>query len=229
MLDIAGHLAFALIALSFLVRDILWLRALSIAASLASISYSYFAPSKPLWIVIGWNVVFIGLNLVQIAILFRERRGVELTEEERELYRSSFSRFTPVEFLRLIRIAAWKDAAAGTPLMRTGEEATAVLLIFSGRVRVEKNGRMLAELRSGDFVGEIGFVRQTAAAADVTTIEPTRYVAWEKGALRRLLERNPSMAIVLNAELTEDMAEKLARRTGFTGAFAPPNLPGSTE
>lgn len=70
MLDIAGHLAFALIAFSFLVRDILWLRALSIAASLAS----YLAPSNPLWIVIRWNVVFIGLNLVQIAILFRERR-----------------------------------------------------------------------------------------------------------------------------------------------------------
>ncbi len=227
MLDFAGHLAFALIALSFLVRDILWLRALSITASVASISYSYFAPSQPLWIVIGWNVLFIALNLVQIAMLFRERRGVEFTEEERELYRTSFSRFAPVEFLRLIRIATWKEAAAGTPLMRQGEQSAAVLLIFSGKVRVEKNGRLLAELRSGDFIGEIGFVKQTAAAANVTTTEPTRYVSWEKEALRRLIERNPSMSLVLNAELTEDMADKLARRTGSTGAFAPPpNLPG---
>jgi CRP-like cAMP-binding protein len=227
MLDLAGHLAFALIALSFLVRDILWLRALSISASVASISYSYYAPSKPLWIVIGWNFLFIALNLAQIAMLFRERRVREFTEEELELYRSSFSRFTPVEFLRLIRIAEWKDAPAGTQLMRQAAQSAAVLLIFSGKVRVEKNGRMLAELRSGDFVGEIGFVKQTAAAADVTTIEPTRYVSWEKDALRRLIERNPSMGIVLNAELTEDMADKLARRTGTTGRFAPPpGLPG---
>lgn len=225
MLDIAGHLAFALIALSFLVRDILWLRALSISASVASISYTYFAPGQPLWLIIGWNGVFIGLNLIQIAILFRERRGVTFTDEEKELYQTSFSRFAPVEFMRLIRVATWKNAEAGTVLMTAGEEAAEVMLIFSGRVSVEKNGQKLAELRSGDFVGEIGFVKRTPAAASVITIEPTRYVAWQKSALRSLLERNPSMAVVLNAELTEDMADKLARRTGFTGAFQPPTLP----
>ena len=121
MLDLAGHLAFALIALSFLVRDILWLRALSIAASLASISYSYYAPARPLWLVIGWNIVFIALNLTQITLLLRERRGVSFTDQERELYQTSFARFTPVEFTRLIRIAAWKDAAAGTKLIDAGE------------------------------------------------------------------------------------------------------------
>lgn len=225
MLDIAGHVAFILIALSFLVRDILWLRVLSISASIASIAYGYFAPATPLWIIIGWNVVFILLNLVQIAVLLRERRGVTFSDEERELYQSSFSRFTPVEFMRLIRIAVWKNAERGTLLMRAGEEAAEVMLIFSGRVNVEKNGRKLAELRSGDFVGEIGFVKRTAAAATVAVLEPTRYVAWPKAALRSLLERNPSMAVVLNAELTEDMADKLARRTGTTGVFQPPTLP----
>ena len=225
MLDLAGHLAFLLIALSFLVRDILWLRALSISASLASISYSYFAPSEPLWIVIGWNIVFIVLNIAQIALLLRERAGVSFTDEERELYQTSFARFTPVEFMRLIRIATWKDAQPGAVLMRAGEESADVLLIFSGRVEVEKNGRKLAELRSGDFVGEIGFVKSAPAAATVTVIEPTRCVAWPKADLRGLLERNPSMAVVLNAELTEDMADKLARRTGLTGAFQPPKLP----
>ncbi|MEO6259536.1 MAG: cyclic nucleotide-binding domain-containing protein [Thermoanaerobaculia bacterium] len=225
MLDLAGHLAFALIALSFLVRDVLWLRALSIAASFASISYSYFAPARPLWLVIGWNVVFIALNVVQIGLLLRERRGVTFSEVEKELYQSSFSRFTPVEFLRLIRIATWKEAEAGALLMRAGEEAAEVMLIFSGSVTVEKNGRKLADLRAGDFVGEIGFIKGTRAAASVAVREPTRYVAWEKTSLRSLLDRNPSMALVLNAELTEDMADKLARRTGLTGAFTPPVIP----
>jgi CRP-like cAMP-binding protein len=177
-----------------------------------------------LWIPIGWNIVFILLNLVQIAVLLRERRGVSFSDEERELYQTSFSRFTPVEFMRLVRIAVWKNAEPGTALMRAGEEAGEVMLIFSGRVKVEKNARTLAELRSGDFVGEIGFVKGTPAAATVTVLEPTRYVAWPKAALRSLLERNPSMAVVLNAELTEDMADKLARRTGFTGAFRPPTV-----
>src|SRR5205823_258801 len=109
--------------------------------------------------------------------------------------------------------------------MRAGEETAEVMLIFSGRVSVEKNGRKLAELRSGDFVGEIGFVKGTPAAASVTTLEPTRYVAFEKRALRALIARNASMGIVLNAELTEDMADKLARRTGLTGTFGAVQVP----
>lgn len=229
MLDLAGHLAFALIALSFLVRDILWLRALSITASVASIAYGYYAADEPLWIIIGWNIVFIVLNVLQISWLLKERRGVSFTDEERELYETSFSRFTPVEYMRLLRLATWRDAAPGTKLVTAGEEAPEVMLLFSGRVEVEKNGRRLAELRSGDFVGEISFVKGTPAAATVTTLEPTRYVSWPCTALRQLLDRNPSMGMVLQAELSEDMADKLSRRTGMTGTMAPIVLPAKKD
>ena len=41
---IAGHLAFGLIAFSFLVKDILWLRIVSVVASLFSILYNYTIP-----------------------------------------------------------------------------------------------------------------------------------------------------------------------------------------
>ena len=43
---IAGHLAFGLIAFSFLVKDILWLRVVSILASLFSVFYNYLHTSR---------------------------------------------------------------------------------------------------------------------------------------------------------------------------------------
>jgi hypothetical protein len=55
---IAGHLAFGLIAFSFLVKDILYLRLLSILASLFSVFYNYTIPAEPMMIAIGWNFVF---------------------------------------------------------------------------------------------------------------------------------------------------------------------------
>ena len=61
---IAGHLAFGLIAFSFLVKDILWLRIVSIIASLFSVFYNYVIPVEPMWIPIGWNFVFCILNLL---------------------------------------------------------------------------------------------------------------------------------------------------------------------
>jgi hypothetical protein len=230
MFDLAGHLAFALILLSFLVRDIVWLRALSISASVAAIAYNYFAPARPLWLVIGWNVVFIAVNVAQIFLLYRERRGVDFSEVEKEIYETNFERLSPVEFMRLLRLAQWRDVEANTQLLRAGEEGSEVLLIYSGRAAVEKSGTKVTELRGGDFAGEMSFMTGLPAAATVTTLEATRYLAWEKNALRRLLDRNPSMRNALQAELSDDMAKKLARRTGLTGRFvAPEGLPEIRE
>ena len=59
---VAGHLAFGLIAFSFLVKDILYLRFVSILASLFSVFYNWVIPVEPMWIPIGWNFVFVLLN-----------------------------------------------------------------------------------------------------------------------------------------------------------------------
>ena len=47
---IAGHLAFGLIAFSFLVKDILYLRLISILASLFSVFYNFYIRLKQLYI-----------------------------------------------------------------------------------------------------------------------------------------------------------------------------------
>ena len=47
---IAGHLAFGLIAFSFLVKDILYLRFLSILARLFSVFYNFYIPVDPMWL-----------------------------------------------------------------------------------------------------------------------------------------------------------------------------------
>ena len=46
--DLIGHLAFGLIAFSFLVKDILWLRLVSILASTFGMAYNYFIPVEPM-------------------------------------------------------------------------------------------------------------------------------------------------------------------------------------
>ena len=70
--DLTGHLAFGLIALSFLVKDIFWLRLMSITASCFSIFYNYFIPTEPMVIAIFWNVVFITVNLYNSNYIIRK-------------------------------------------------------------------------------------------------------------------------------------------------------------
>ena len=102
---IAGHLAFGLIAFSFLVKDIFWLRILSIAASLFSVFYNYVIPAEPMWLAINWNFVFIAVNIYHIGVILYEKREVKMDDKNQELYDTLFKEMTPVEYLKISRAA----------------------------------------------------------------------------------------------------------------------------
>jgi hypothetical protein len=209
--ELAGHAAFALIMVAYLVRDLFWLRCLSIVASFAGIAYNYFVPATPLWLVIYWNVAFVGVNAVQLEIMRREKRGVRFSEEEHDLYETLFRSFAPVEFMRLVRIGRWADASAGAVLTIQGEPVSDLILISNGRASVEAGGRCIAHLGPGEFVGEMSLVTGDLATATVRADEPVRYLAWPKAALDRLLTRYPSMRFAMQAVVSANLTRKLMR------------------
>ena len=209
--EMAGHAAFALIMLSYLVRDLFWLRCLSIVASFAGIAYNYFVPASPLWLVIYWNVAFIGVNAIQLEIMRREKRGVRFSEEEQELYETLFQRFSPVEFMRLVRCGRWVDAGAGAVLAVQGEPVSDLILISNGRASVEVGGQCIAHLRSGEFVGEMSLVTGEMATATVRAEDPLRCLAWSKPKLEALLTRYPSLRFAMQMVVSADLTRKLMR------------------
>ena len=93
-MDYLIHVANVLFLLSYLVRDILWLRLLTIVA-IGSL-LPYYA-GNGLYPPIYWNSVFIAINVYQIYRLLMERRPVRLTLEQQRLYRLGFDRLPPRE------------------------------------------------------------------------------------------------------------------------------------
>lgn len=208
-MDLMGHLGFVLIALSFLVRDMVWLRGLSIVSQLVLIVYNYFGPPEPLWLVIAWSLVFLGINLFQIWALFNERRGVRFNEREQELYATVFRALSPVEFMKLARLAHWVDANPGHTLAAAGQQLDDVLLIYNGEATVKRGEQTLARLKDGAFIGEMEFFSKQPATATVVVSEPTSYLKWSQTDLRGLLSRNPSMVPAVQAAFSADMIQKL--------------------
>jgi hypothetical protein len=190
----------------------LWLRVLSVAASVASIAYNYAVPASPLWIVIYWNIFFLAINLAQIFLIFRERRGVEFTEEEKEIYETIFWGFAPFEFMKLLRIGEWKNAAPGEILAVQGEEVDSIMLIYNGLAEVEIDGAKVAELKDGNLVGEMSYFTGGRATATVRVAQPTRYLLWKKKEMDALSQRSPSMQATLRAVLSTDLAKKLLKK-----------------
>src|SRR6266851_7054169 len=108
---LAGHLASILTMAAYLLKDILWLRMLTILSCFAGIAFNYFVPVTRS--VIYWNMLFAVINIVQIAIIIRERTGINFTEEEKELHDTLFKNFAPFEFMKLMRVGKWLDARQG--------------------------------------------------------------------------------------------------------------------
>ena len=209
--EFATHVASVLTLLAYLVKDILWLRALTILACIAGIIFNYTVPVTPLWAVIYWNLVFIVINVIQILIIVRERRAVSFTEEESELYETLFKNFAPFEFMKLLRIGTWREAKKGETLTVEAQPVNHIILIYNGILGVEIGGRQVNEMKDGGLIGEISFITGGPATATVRALEKTRYVAWPKEEMRRLLNRNPSMRFAMDSVFSKELSKKLTR------------------
>ena len=202
---LAGHLAFGLIAFSFLVKDILWLRLVSILASSFSVFYNWVIPAEPMWLAINWNFVFISLNLYHIAILIYEKRPIKMAPKDKELYETLFKELSPVEYLKITKIANWKKFKAGDTLIRQDHLVTDLILIYNGTVDVVVKDKIVAQLRDGQFVGEMSFLTEKSATATCVIKHDTECIMWKQPEFKQLLKRNPSLYYTIQGLLSNQL------------------------
>lgn len=206
---IAGHLAFGLIAFSFLVKDILYLRLVSVVASLFSVLYNFYIPVEPMWIAIGWNIIFILLNLYHVAVIIYEKRPVDMTDKEKELYETMFKGLTPVEFLKITKVAEWKKFNTPLPIITQGKPVKDLILIYNGTVDVLVNDNKVAELKDGQFVGEMSFLTEKPATATCRVEHNAECLVWPQQDFKDLLKRNPSLYFTIQSLLSEQVSNNL--------------------
>ena len=202
---VAGHLAFGLIAFSFIVKDILYLRLVSILASLFSVFYNWVIPVEPMWIPIGWNFVFVALNLYHIAVLMYEKRPVKMNDKNAELYETLFKDMTPVEYLKVSKIAEWKMFKPGEIIIQEGMPVKDLHLIYNGTVDVVVKDKMVADLKDGQFVGEMSFLTEKPATATCVVRHNAELLVWRQREFKELLKRNPSLYYSIQSLLSAQL------------------------
>ena len=207
--SLAGHLAFGLIAFSFLVKDIFWLRIVSILASLFSVFYNYLIPLEPMWLAINWNFIFIAVNLYHIAVILYEKREVKMDAKNQELYDTLFSEMTPVEYLKISRAAKWEMVKAGERIITQGMPVPDLYLIYNGTVDVIVDNEQIAELKDGEFVGEMSFLTEKVATATCKVKYDAQCLVWKQKEFKELLKRNPSLYFTIQSVLSAQVSDKL--------------------
>ena len=202
---IAGHLAFGLIAFSFLVKDILWLRVVSILASLFSVLYNYIIPVEPMWLAINWNIVFVLVNLYHIAVIIYEKRPIKMAPKDKELYETLFKDLSPVEYLKISKVARWEKYKSGEKIIVQGTPVLDLILIYNGSVDVVVGKKKVAELKDGQFVGEMSFLTEKLATATCIVKHDTECLVWKQPEFKDLLKRNPSLYYTIQGLLSNQL------------------------
>jgi len=204
----ALHLANACYVVSYAVKDILWLRFVTLFASVITVIGVWFMPGAPRSLVI-WQVVFFAINLVRFVQLVHDRRPVRLPPDARRLAASVFRGLRPRDLLRLLAVGETREHAPGERVIARGEPLDHLAIVIDGTARVELADRRAVELSHGAFIGEIGYLTGKPPAADVVAVTALRVVRWPCAALRAFLASHDDTRTALQLVLGADLAAKL--------------------
>jgi hypothetical protein len=206
--DYLINVANVLYLFSYLVRDILWLRILTVIAAVFLITYFYTRPD-PLFTAIYWNLLFTGLNIFWVVRLLIERRPVQLTGNDLRLYQLVFRCLTPREMKQLLKLGRWEKAEVQECFISQGDTLERLMVICLGRASVMKDGKVVEELGDGQFIGGIPFVTEVSAPVNVIALEETYYMSWDKRELKNFLESKTELHMALQLTLGFDLTKRL--------------------
>jgi len=207
--DWAGNFCYAILAVSYMVTNMWWLRLLAVISLFFEAIYFFFGASEPLWIGIGWNVLFVLINVVNLYFLTHEHLLSRIDADAQGLMVGPFFGMARVPFCRLMRTGHWRDLPDGTELTREGEPVLDLMVIGSGTAEVLVGGHRVAELHAGSFIGEMSLLTRGNASATVRTAGPCRLFTVPKVKLNDLLAKDKELDAALHGVLSRDLVQKL--------------------
>lgn len=199
------NVGYFLMLSALLVRDILWLRAILIAAQSFLFSYAMILGNQN---VAFWNGLFVLINTVQVIRLIRERRPIKLSDSLEDIYQLVFTSLRRREFLYLWHMGN-VNTVQDSIIIYKGKHQKNIALILDGMVEVNSENRLIAQLSRGSFVAEMSFLTGNPATADVKALGTVKLILWPQNKLRSLQQINPDLFIKLQNILGKDLTQKV--------------------
>lgn len=213
-----AHWPYALLVLSMLMRDIVWLRAIAIVAGVSRIFIRAAILYDPVTVL--WETALVLINVGQLLLIWWDKRHTHSNEDEALLASTIMPGLSGRAVRRLMRQARWRTVEEGAVLLQEGQTVTDLLFVTDGAARIEKGGALVAICSRGDFVGEMGFVSGHVATATVIADRPMRLANFDAVALKASLAEDKDLRHALEASFNRNLIGKLNRANGGAPANA---------
>lgn len=180
--NIVLNITYVLYVIAPLIRDELKLRVLLAVASVGFAVWATMIDSP--WTVF-WNVIFIGVSLYNIVRILRERRPLELGDEQENIRRRLFPEMTTRQFARFWALGD-DHHAVGEQLTLLGTRVTHFWIFLDGDLRVELTDGQKA-MEPGATVGGMSYVMGDDVPATASVVaHDAQLRRWPKATLRAL-------------------------------------------
>ena len=93
------------------------------------------------------------------------------------------------------------DLRDGHVLTREGRSGREFFILVEGTASVTQDGKAIAELKEGDWFGEIALLTHRPRTATVTATSPVRVLVLTDRAFRRVVETMPRIALKVLASV----------------------------
>ncbi|GHA45999.1 hypothetical protein GCM10008927_08940 [Amylibacter ulvae] len=203
------HFALLFFSLGFLARDQLILRGLVLIGSAFYILYYFNINDTPLWDAIFASGTMALINFAMICTLILERTTFAMNSDQSVIYQC-FPTLTPGQFRKVMRDSETTTASGQTVLCETGHLNERLYLLVAGKAVMYKGG-VEYNVPLNSFIGEVGFLNQSAASASVTAQTGAVFVYWQVSDLRKMMRRSAPLNNALIALFSTDLARKVER------------------
>jgi len=99
------------------------------------------------------------------------------------------------------------DLRSGYVFVREGRTGREFFVLVEGSAEATAKGKKLADLKGGDWFGEIALLAKVPRTATVTATSPVRTLVLTDRSFRRVVETMPSIALKVLASLGERLAK----------------------
>ena len=110
------------------------------------------------------------------------------------------------ELRELAKTADELDIREGTVLTREGRTGKEFFVLIDGTANVTTGGEKVAELKAGDWFGEIALITDSPRTATVTATSPGDILVITDRRFRSVVETMPSIALKVLSRVGERLA-----------------------